>query len=104
MLTLSRLGHSRDRAAQDLARALPRAKVRAITIEYGTYPVQEVLDALVEDNWLHLRGRIDSDLGRSIKSRIRRAFYPDESDWKELVFLRARQILRRAVAGVAQAR
>ena len=86
------------------ALALPRAKVRAITIEYGTYPVQEVLDALVADNWLHLRGRIDSDLGRSIKSRIRRAFYPDESDWKELVFLRARQILRRAVAGVAQAR
>ena len=85
-------------------RALPRANVRAITIEYGTFPAPEVLDALAADNWLHLKGEIDSSLGRSIKSRIRRAFYPDERDWKELVFLRARQILRRAVAGVGAAR
>jgi len=86
------------------ARALPRAKVRAITIEYGTFAVADVLDALVADNWLHLKGKVDSELGHAIKSRIRRAFYPDENDWKELVFLRARQILRRAVVGVAEAR
>ena len=84
--------------------ALPRARVRPMTIEYGTFPVPEVLGALIADNWLHLKGDVDSALGRAIKARIRRAFYPDESDWKELVFLRARQILRRAVAGVSAAR
>jgi hypothetical protein len=82
-------------------RALPRANVRALTIEYGTFALPEVLGALVADNWLHLKGRIDSELGRSIKSAIRRALYPDESDWKELVFVRARQILYRAVAGLS---
>ena len=80
--------------------ALPRAKVRPVTIEYGTYPVPEVLAALIADNWLHLRGRLDSDRGRAAKAAIRRAFYPDESDWKEMVFLRARQVMRRATAAL----
>ena len=82
-------------------RALPRANVRALTMEYGTFALPEVLGALVADNWLHLKGQVDSELGRRIKSSIRRALYPDESDWKELVFLRARQILHRAVAGLS---
>jgi predicted deacylase len=82
-------------------RALPHARVRPLTIEYGTSPVTEVLGALIADNWLHLKGKVDSDPGRGIKARIRRAFYPDESDWKELVILRARQILRRAAAAVS---
>ncbi len=81
--------------------ALPRARVRPITIEYGTFSVPEVLGALIADNWLHLKGQVDSAPGRAIKTRIRRAFYPDERDWKELVFLRARQILRRAAASVS---
>ena len=81
--------------------ALPRAHVRAITIEYGTYPVPQVLAALIADNWLHLRGDPASEQGRAIKSAIRRAFYPDESDWKEMVYLRARQILRSGGAGLA---
>jgi hypothetical protein len=81
--------------------ALPRANVRPVTIEYGTYPVPEVLAALIADNWLHLRGRLGSDRGRAVKAAIRRAFYPDESDWKEMVFLRARQVMRRAAAALA---
>ena len=85
------------------ARALPDANLRALTIEYGTFPVAEVLGALIADNWLHLKGDPASEQGRAIKARIRRAFYPDEDDWKELVFLRGRQILRRALAGIARA-
>ena len=81
--------------------ALPRARVRPITIEYGTYPMPEVLNALIADNWQHLKGRRDSDRGRAVKAAIRRAFYPDQSDWKELVFLRARQVMRRAAAALA---
>lgn len=81
--------------------ALPKANVRAITIEYGTYPVPQVLAALIADNWLHLRGDPGSEHGRAVKAAVRRAFYPDESDWKEMVYLRARQILRRGAAGLA---
>jgi hypothetical protein len=83
--------------------ALPKAKVRALTIEYGTFAVPVVLGALIADNWLHLKGDLASPLGQRIKAEIRRAFYPDEDDWKEMVALRAHQIMRRAVRGIAAA-
>lgn len=80
---------------------MPAGGVTSVTVEYGTYPVEEVLFALQADNWLHHRGDLDSPLGRQIKAEIRKRLYPDENDWKELVFLRARQILDRAVNGLA---
>ena len=82
---------------------LAEAEVTGVTAEYGTYPVRDVLRSLQADNWLHARGDLGSELGRRIKAQIRRAFYPDEDDWKELVFVRARQIIRRALAGLASA-
>ena len=80
---------------------LSDARVTSVTAEYGTYPVPRVLRSLQADNWLHERGELDSELGRRIKAEVRHAFYPDEDDWKELVFVRARQIVRRALAGLA---
>jgi predicted deacylase len=83
--------------------ALPAARVRALTIEYGTFAVPVVLGALIADNWLHLKGRLGSKQGLEIKAEIRRAFFPDEDDWKEMVALRGHQIMRRAARGVAAA-
>ena len=79
------------------------AEVTCMTLEFGTLPLERVLLAIRADNWLHARGTVDSALGRRIKADIRDAFYPDEDDWKELVTLRARQIMRRAVAGLTAA-
>ena len=57
---------------------------------------------LIADNWLHAKGDPDSNLGRAIKGQIRRALYPDEADWKELVWVRGRQIMRRGIAGLGE--
>lgn len=81
--------------------ALGGAEISSVTAEFGTYSVPTVLGALQADNWLHARGQLESELGRQIKAEIRQAFYPDEDDWKELVFVRSRQIVRRALAGLA---
>ncbi len=75
--------------------------ITSLTVEFGTYPPFDVLVALIADNWLHLSGEIHSDTGRSIKRQIRKALYPDEDDWKELVWIRGRQLLRRAVKGLS---
>ncbi|MSP89257.1 MAG: DUF2817 domain-containing protein, partial [Alphaproteobacteria bacterium] len=83
--------------------ALPEARVRALAIEYGTFAMPATLGALIADNWLHLKGDPASPLGKRIKAEIRRAFYPDEDDWKEMVALRAHQIMRRAMRCVAEA-
>ncbi|MSP88546.1 MAG: DUF2817 domain-containing protein [Alphaproteobacteria bacterium] len=83
--------------------ALPEARVRALAIEYGTFAMPATLGALIADNWLHLKGDLASPLGKRIKAEIRRTFYPDEDDWKEMVALRAHQIMRRAMRSVAEA-
>ena len=77
-------------------------EVTSLTVEFGTYPVREVLMPLIADNWLHAKGDPDSNLGRAIKGQIRRALYPDEADWKELVWVRGRQIMRRGIAGLGE--
>ena len=76
-------------------------EITSLTVEFGTYPVRDVLMPLIADNWLHVNGKTDSDQGRPIKKQIRKALFPDEDDWKELVWIRGRQILRRGIRGLA---
>jgi hypothetical protein len=83
-------------------RALPLAKVTGITLEYGTRPLAEVLRAIRADNWLRIHGEPDSDFGRSIKSDIRGAFYPDTDEWKRSVFVRSVEVYRRMLAGLCR--
>ena len=76
-------------------------EITSLTVEFGTYPVREVLMPLIADNWLHINGTLNSAQGREIKAQIRKALYPDEEDWKELVWVRGRQIIRRGIVGLA---
>ncbi|GAB3131684.1 M14 family metallopeptidase [Novispirillum itersonii] len=79
-----------------------------LTLEFGTYPFDDVFGALRADHWLHARVAkgeqaldwYDPDV-QAVKKRIRRAFYPDTPDWKEMVLFRGRQVLRQAVTGLA---
>ena len=73
-----------------------------IALEYGTYSPMEGLRALRGDHWLHARGAVDWDapLTRRIKAALRRQFYPDSDDWKEMVLWRSRQVLRQSLAGI----
>jgi hypothetical protein len=84
-----------------LLRALPRADIAGITLEYGTVPLDEVLLSVRADNWLHCHGDPRSDRGRAIKARIRAAFYPDQDDWKRMVFERGADVLARMAEGLA---
>lgn len=77
-------------------------EVTSLTVEFGTYPVREVLMPLIADNWLHAKGDPASEAGAAIKAQIRKALYPDEDDWKELVWVRGRQLFRRGIQGLAE--
>lgn len=83
-------------------RVLTGTTVVGATVEFGTYPVRDLLYALIADNWLHLHGDPESELGRAIKANTRLRLYPDEESWKELVWVRSRQILRAAMAGLSE--
>ena len=79
---------------------LPDAEVTSIAIEYGTYTVPEVLNAVRADNWLHQRGDLASPLGKSIKADIKERFFPSGDKWREMVWARADQTIGWAVKGL----
>ncbi|MBT5265518.1 MAG: DUF2817 domain-containing protein [Rhodospirillaceae bacterium] len=82
---------------------LPDAEAVVVTAEYGTYSVKRVIDALRGDTWLaNNRDGVDPELAAAIKAEVRQALYPDERDWKELVYLRSRQLIRRAIQALAE--
>ncbi len=81
--------------------ALPDAIHTKSTLEYGTRPNDYVRLALRSDCWLHNYGDLKSARAKEIKALIRDAFYRDYDDWKELVYVRARQIIRKGIAGLS---
>jgi hypothetical protein len=83
-------------------RALPQAEITGVTLEYGTVPLKDVLDAVRADNWLHAHGDLRARPAREVKAQIREAFYPQADDWKGMVFERSVEVLRRALAGLSQ--
>jgi hypothetical protein len=59
-----------------------------------------VFQALRADNWLHIHGDPLGPDAKAIKTDIRCAFYPDQQDWKEMVWQRAECVLGQAVTGL----
>ena len=79
---------------------LPDAEVTSIAIEYGTYPVVDVLNAVRADNWLHQRGDLGSPLGKSIKADIKERFFPSGDKWRDMVWARAEQTIGWTLKGM----
>ncbi|HXH71821.1 MAG TPA: M14 family metallopeptidase [Mariprofundaceae bacterium] len=74
-----------------------------VALEFGTYSFDEMKRVLRADHWLHAQGAVDwsSAETKRIKTAIRRQFYPDTDDWKEMVLFRSRQLIRQALNGMA---
>ena len=75
-------------------------EITSIAVEMGTLPSDQVLQSLVADNWLHLRGDPASDRGREIKAQIREAFFPDKPDWNRPAYGRGTEIMSQALEGL----
>jgi polar amino acid transport system ATP-binding protein len=64
-------------------------------LEYGTVNTLEVIRSLIQDQWLHRYGDIDSTLGKQTKQRMMDAFYPDDAAWRTSVLDIAREVIDR---------
>ena len=81
--------------------ALPSAAAVGLVLEFGTRDMPEVMSAVQADNWLHHHGARDTTAGRVIARRMHEAFFIDEDDWKAAVCVRAKEVVERALAGMA---
>lgn len=80
----------------------PDAAFCGIALEYGTYPVNEVMEAVRRDNWLHIHGDLNSAQGRAFKDYMRERFYPAGTRWAEMVWTRAGEVIGMALRGLAK--
>ncbi len=77
--------------------------VSIITLEFGTYPPQQVIDALRLEHACHQPGRsVDEAQLQTAKQSIRRAFFPDQPSWNTMVLCRGAQVLGQALGGIAR--
>jgi len=73
-----------------------------VTLEFGSYPVAQLFNGLLEDHRLHAHSTVDWQSRETvrIKKNLLQHFCPDDDQWRELVLLRARQIIRLALEGL----
>lgn len=82
-------------------RACPSAEQTAITLEFGTLPLEDVHEAIRADNWLYAKGGgAASPHFKAIKRQVREAFYGEDSQWKADIWARGQEIVEQAIAGV----
>ena len=80
----------------------PHAQFTGLTLEFGTIPAVQVLQALRGDQWLQLHGdAADDTLAQQIQSQMRAAFHDESDGWKGQVISQARQAMFQAVDGLA---
>lgn len=79
----------------------PQAQYNGLTLEYGTLPGPQVLEALRAEQWLYLHPEADIGRTRAIKRQLRAAFYVETDDWKRSVLAQAREVLDESLAGLA---
>jgi hypothetical protein len=79
----------------------PGTEHTGIALEFGTAPRLEVLQALRGDQWLALHPDAPAALRRSIRQRLRAAFYVETPDWQRSVLHQAIAAVHEGVRGLA---
>lgn len=77
------------------------AEVANVTIEWGTYEVHAMLQALVMDNWrAHHAAGADPALAEEVRTRLIERFYPQAEDWRRAVLTASEPIYDQAIQGL----
>ncbi|MGH8712868.1 MAG: M14 family metallopeptidase [Casimicrobiaceae bacterium] len=80
----------------------PAAAFAGMALEYGTYPIEQTLQALRAEHWLHNHPQAPASQRGEIKRTIRDVFYIDSDDWKAEVQAQAAAACRTAIGRLAR--
>jgi len=72
-----------------------------ICLEFGTYPLENVITTLRADHWVYRHGQQDTAQSLEITQRLKDLFYPNHTDWKAPVWTQASTVLNQALQGLA---
>lgn len=71
-------------------------------IEFGTFPMDTVTNAEIEDIWLFNHPGAPPEVAAKIRSEMRRVYYPNTSDWHEMIWWRFNQVIQQALSGLGE--
>ncbi|NML46525.1 DUF2817 domain-containing protein [Ramlibacter sp. G-1-2-2] len=77
----------------------PFARHLGICLEFGTHPMERVMNALRAEHWLQARGG-DTPQAAAIRLALKEAFYPAAEDWKLAVWRQGQQACEQALRGL----
>jgi hypothetical protein len=77
--------------------ACPGVTFTGIALEFGTLPLNQMLQALRADQWLANHPAAAGTLRSAIKRQMREAFYDDSLAWQAMVYGQARTAVLQAV-------
>jgi hypothetical protein len=80
----------------------PQAESTNICLEFGSRPSDCVREALRADHWLQQHPECPVGLAADIKRNLRDAFYPEEDQWKQMVWQQAREAYVQAIYGLVR--
>jgi Protein of unknown function (DUF2817) len=86
-----------------LSQECPQAIQTNVCLEFGTYPMDDVILAMRAEHWLHRYGCSDASSRDSIKAALKRAFYPQCDDWKLAVWVQGREVYLQSLNGLQRA-
>lgn len=78
----------------------PQAEYTGMALEYGTVPVDQVLQALRADHWMAARASVEPALAQQIRQQMRDAFYIDTPQWRQAIVDQAERAMHQAVEGL----
>ncbi|CAG4917036.1 M14 family metallopeptidase [Paraburkholderia saeva] len=83
-----------------LSQECPQALQTNVCLEFGTYPMEEVILAMRAEHWLHRYGCADESRRNAVKAALKRAFYPQSDDWKLAVWVQGREVCLQSLNGL----
>jgi hypothetical protein len=80
----------------------PGARVTAEILEFGTFSPGEIGDIFYANHHYHVFGDPLCEEAREWGRRYRRFCYPEEDDWKRMVWRRGREVISRTLSGLCR--
>jgi hypothetical protein len=76
---------------------LPKKDVLGLTLEFGTYPVEEILPTALHCHWLAARDRLSSLKSVAVRKAHIELFSPKEKNWRTEVLSQSEAVLTAAL-------
>jgi len=73
-----------------------------LCLEFGTYPMSQVIGASRAEHWLHRHGTKDLLQAAAIRQTLKDAFYPQADDWQEAIWQQGREVFVQTVRGLQE--